>query len=312
MGGSNWAYMFGAVCAMMSCSDSGNDRLSRVLREDLATVEIPFDFERNQIVLTVSMNEKGPFYMFLDTGGNPSAVDLAAARSAGIPLDTTAVGEAEGVGGEVIHIYAAQITNLRLDEKEMGDVDAVALNLGHISGRLGRPVHGILGYSFLKERIVQIDYRNRIIRIIEDKPREPKTGSLRVTVPLQFRKGSTIPLLEEMSVNGQQLKVTLDTGSSLALELFPWAVEKIGLQQQMEEAVASSVVGARGEASVAEGRVESVTLGSIDLGEQPVAFSEKEKGDEEREGGNIGNGLLKHFLLTLDYKNKEVHFEQAY
>ncbi|MDH3456263.1 MAG: retropepsin-like domain-containing protein [Gemmatimonadota bacterium] len=305
----HYPVIFCALCTIFACGTPGNQTPAEEPLEESGSREIPFDFERNQIILTVSMNDEGPFYMFLDTGGNPSAVDLTAAREAGIPLDTTAAGEAEGVGGEPIPIYAAQITTLRLGETVVGDVDAVALSLNHISARLGRPLHGVLGYSLLKDRIVQIDYRNRRIRIFADQPPEPQEGSQRVSFPLQFRAGSTIPLLEDFYVNGQQLRVTLDTGSSLALELFPWAIEQLGLEQQWEQATASSVVGARGEAAVREGRVESVRIGSIELGEQPVVFAEKERDDSEREGGNLGNALLKHFLLTLDYKNGEVQLE---
>jgi len=84
----------------------------------------------------------------------------------------------------------------------------------------------------------------------------------------------------------------LDTGSSLALELYPWAVGQLGLEQQKEEAMASSVVGARGEAA-----------------KLPVVFAEKERDDREREGGNIGNALLRHFLLTLDCRYGEIRLE---
>lgn len=39
-------------------------------------VEIPFDFYRNEIILQVKVNGKGPFNMMLDTGTDPSAVIL--------------------------------------------------------------------------------------------------------------------------------------------------------------------------------------------------------------------------------------------
>lgn len=48
-----------------------------------------FELERNQIVLPVWIDGKGPFYVLLDTAGSPSAVDLATALDLGFPVDTT-------------------------------------------------------------------------------------------------------------------------------------------------------------------------------------------------------------------------------
>jgi hypothetical protein len=49
-------------------------------------VEIPFDFVRNEIILQVKVDGKGPFNMMLDTGTDPSAVDLATAKELGLEL----------------------------------------------------------------------------------------------------------------------------------------------------------------------------------------------------------------------------------
>ncbi len=43
-------------------------------------------------------------------------------------------------------------------------VDALAMDLSKLSSALGRPIGGVLGYSFFKTRIVQIDYPNRKVR----------------------------------------------------------------------------------------------------------------------------------------------------
>src|SRR6185369_12357626 len=49
-------------------------------------VEIPFDFYRNEIILQVKVNGKGPFNMMLDTGTDPSVIDLATAKDIGLKL----------------------------------------------------------------------------------------------------------------------------------------------------------------------------------------------------------------------------------
>jgi len=46
-------------------------------------VEVPFEFVRNEIIVQVKVDGKGPFNMMLDTGTDPSAVDLATAKEWG-------------------------------------------------------------------------------------------------------------------------------------------------------------------------------------------------------------------------------------
>jgi hypothetical protein len=53
-------------------------------------------------------------------------------------------------------------------------------------------------------------------------------------------------------------------------------------------------------------------LKSIDLGAIEVAYVEKGYGEREpleRRGGNLGNGVLQDFVLTLDYINSVVVLE---
>ena len=53
-------------------------------------IEIPFEFSHNQIIISVKVDGKGPFSMLLDTGTDPSAIDITAAREIGLKLGSTA------------------------------------------------------------------------------------------------------------------------------------------------------------------------------------------------------------------------------
>ena len=59
-------------------------------------IEVPFDFDRIEIILQVKANGRGPFNMMLDTGTDPSAIDLATAKELGLKLDP--IGR-QGAGG---------------------------------------------------------------------------------------------------------------------------------------------------------------------------------------------------------------------
>src|SRR5262249_23492627 len=132
-------------------------------------VEVPFDFYRNEIIVQVKVNGKGPFNMMLDTGTDPSAVDLTTAKDLGLKLH--ALGKpASGGGTEVNLTYSTVLPLVEVGSFTVKDVETVALDLSKVSERLGKRLHGVLGHSVLNGRIVQIDYPNRVVRFYSQPP----------------------------------------------------------------------------------------------------------------------------------------------
>jgi len=65
---------------------------------------------------------------------------------------------------------------------------------------------------------------------------------------MQFRSKSVLPVIEECYVNGMRMAVTLDTGSSLGLVLFPRAIERLGLSELARTGIPMEAAGYLGEA----------------------------------------------------------------
>ena len=72
------------------------------VRTKAPVIEIPFDFYRNEIVVQVKVNGKGPFSMMVDTGTDPSAIDLVTARELGLKLDP--IGKQASGGGTSVNL----------------------------------------------------------------------------------------------------------------------------------------------------------------------------------------------------------------
>jgi hypothetical protein len=181
---------------------------------------------------------------------------------------------------------------------------------------LGRPLHGVLGYNFLASQVTRIDYFRRRIRFSTEWPfpssAPPPDTSKRISFPMQFRSGSILPVLEDCFVNGTKIAVTLDTGSSLGLILFPKAVRLLGLEELARTGIPMEAAGYQGAARLTKGWVRSMMLKSIDLGAMEVAYVRGGYGENEdvqRRGGNIGNATLQDFILTLDYRDGVVVLE---
>ncbi len=266
---------------------------------------VPFKLVKSVIVLTTTLGDTPDLHFLIDTGGDPSAVDLSVAQRLGLPLDTTVWGEAAGVGGGRAKIYPAQITRLRLGTLDIPEIEALAIDLSGISRRLGLQVAGILGFSFLQDRIIEIDFPGRRLRLLSEAPAFPRDA---LRVPLTTTEDDRTPFLERVVyVNGRSLPVSLDTGSSLTLEIFPNARKVLGPALWEAEAKAGSVLGARGEAAVRQVKVDSIAIGQWKLETRDVTLSDR-SADNTPRMGNLGSGSLSSFVLTLDYRNGEIVF----
>lgn len=278
-------------------------------------LEVPFDFLHNQIVLRATINGQGPYNVVLDSGTHATTIDVGLARRLRLPLGT-AKSEGRGAGNGRVFGQQTVCEELRVGDLAARRLAAVALDLSKVSRTMGRPLHGVLGFSFLASRIVQIDYFRRRIRFYAESPfspspRPPNTPR-RVVFPMRFLANSVLPVLEDCYVNGTRIPVTLDTGSSLGLILFPSAIQRLGLEELAREGLPVHAAGYRGEAHLTKGWVRSVLLQTIDLGAIEVAYVEKGYGEREGpdgRGGNLGNAVLQDFVLTLDYPNRLVVLE---
>src|SRR5262249_39339112 len=160
----------GVLFIIAACTRS-NAQASR----DISFVEVPFDFYRNEIILQVKVNETATIDMLLDTGTNPSAIDLTTARGMGLKLDP--VGRRVSGGGSGANLaYAAKLPLLRIGDLMAKNISALAIDLSEVSRHLGKPVQGILGHSFLNGRIMQIDYPKQAVRFYSASP-YPKTAN---------------------------------------------------------------------------------------------------------------------------------------
>jgi hypothetical protein len=116
--------------------------------------------------------------------------------------------------------------------------------------------------------------------------------------PMQFRANSILPVIEECYVNGTKITVTLDTGSSLGLILFPQAVRYLGLEELARDGIPLNAAGYRGRARLMKGWVRSVKLKTYALGAVEVAYVESGYGDNEDLGRRGGATWAMPFCRT--------------
>ena len=281
------------------------------VRGQQPVVEVPFEFLRNEIIVQVKVNGKGPFNMMLDTGTDPSAVDLATAKDLGLKL-SSAGGPVSGGGTDRNLAYETRFPLVEVGALTAKNVRALAIDLSKVGERLGKPLHGVLGHSLLNGRIVQFDYPNHVVRFYSQSPlpkaaREANTSKRTM---LSFRYDDNV-LIDDVYVNGKKMVGNLDTGSSGSFNLTPAAISYLGLEEEVSRARVSTSVGYNNVSENREGKVSNVTIGGISVDAPSVIFFGKGTGrDKEPWGVNIGNVFLKDFLVTIDYRSKLVTLER--
>ncbi len=246
--------------------------------------------------------------MMLDTGTDPSAIDINTAKDIGLKLHP--LGKPGRGGGTDVNLTSyTEMSLVEVAGFTVKNVETLALDLSKVSERLGKPLHGVLGHSVLNGRIVQIDYPNRVVRLYSQ-PLFSKGANTPKRSVLSFRYDDNV-LLDGVFVNGKKMVANLDTGSNGTFNLTPAAVGYLGLEEQFNQGPVSTDVGFNGVSQNRQGKVNNVTVGAISVDAPAVIFFAKGAGRDKKPWGiNIGNVFLKDFVLTIDYRNKLVTLEQ--
>lgn len=276
------------------------------------TAEVPFEFVRNQIIVQVKIAGKGPFNMLFDTDTDPSAIDLATARELGLKMGSKG-SQGTGGGTEINLVYPTSIPGVELGSVTAKEVNAAAINLTKLSGKLGRPIHGVLGYSFFKNRIFQIDYAALKIRFYAATPypgiqNSPNTAN-RTVAPFRYENDV---IIESVFVNGQKVRATLDTGGSNTFDVTPEGITMLGLEEEARNAKAEISAGYNGEFESRKGTLKSVRIGGLSVDSTQVSFWSADTGhDNKKYQLTVGNGFFKNYLVTFDFRAKLVVFEKV-
>ncbi len=76
-------------------------------------IEIPFEFIHESIVVQATINGRGPFWMLLDSGADPSIVELGTAKSVDLKIAAKGQqGSGGGAGGNLAYETSLQLLQL--------------------------------------------------------------------------------------------------------------------------------------------------------------------------------------------------------
>lgn len=248
----------------------------------VANAEIPFQFRDGFIWITVSVGDADrPLHFLLDSGAEVSVVDSTKARHLGLkrgrPVAVAGVGiTTRGYWPQTLEAQAGGVSL---------PANYLMLDLGRLSQACTNGVvDGIIGEDFFHDRIVEIDFRQEVVRLL---PAPPNAAGAQV-LPLKVRRCG---LLVPVQVNNAAARwVRLDTGCASALR---WVAARVS-----PERFTSRVAVALAPVAVAVTET-TVTVGSVRFDSVPTDVQPQEVFPGEQ--GLLGNGILNRFgTVTID------------
>ncbi len=270
-------------------------------------VVVPFELRGDLIVVTVDVNGQ-PAALILDTGtGIGLALDSAFAQRAHFHSSwhsAQANGRTVPLGTvHSVHVGSAPLSN----------VGVVVVDIGTLQTRVGRDVHGTIGYDLFERYVVTIDYEARTITLSE--PRTFTYAGSGTVVPVGLEHHT--PVVEASIVTRTRgvvpVRLDLDLGSSgYAVRL---SQRTVAAYQLLHDTVTVHGPFGGGAGAATEGellRMPSLKLGPLIINWPSTALAVEMDGSFGATAvtdGTIGEPILRRMRLTFDYSRSRVIME---
>jgi predicted aspartyl protease len=254
------------------------------------------------ILVPANVNDRGPYEFILDTGAGTSLLSPRLAERLGI----AASGSRQGIGAAgKVSVSLATADSLAMGGARRAPMPiAITAEVDRISAAVGQPIDGGLGYDFLKAFRVTIDYRKRLVRLVQGAYETAGSASLLRTEVAFKLAGPVKPLvLVPAFVNGQGPHTfVVDTGAS-ATVISPRLADALRIASTVPE----TMTGAGGVMQATVGRATSHAGGGAGLEDLSVVIADFLDDLGRAVGttldGIVGYNFLRNFRVTLDYPN---------
>ncbi len=254
------------------------------------------------ILVPVEINGQGPFDFILDTGAGTSLLSTELGKKLGVKI----LGSKEGQSaGGAVSVSLAKVDSIAVGSARLDEVDVGLVDLSHIGNVVGAKIDGDLGYNFLKNYRITIDYQKCELRL-EDPRLFDRIGrpSGITEVPMRLANPAKPLILIDVRACGKgPFQFVIDTGTSTTAITHEMA-KKLGVK--------GSPIGpgttAGASVEVLAGVLPSFQLGDARVDDLPVVVADFFTALSTILGvkldGIVGYNFLSKFKVALDYPNE--------
>jgi predicted aspartyl protease len=271
--------------------------------DGVTSAVLPAEFDRH-VYVRVTIAGRGLDFV-LDTGASGIVLDTRIARELGLPLHAE---HSNVIAGRTTYARAV-VPRMQTGPLEMRDVAVAVVPLGWREAGHIR-VAGLLGFDFLAQLGVTIDYENRRVTVVPSSayapPHDPSTSAL------DARLGRGIPLVSASLDGAYAERVGIDTGGIGAFLLFDYFTRRNPAPLPDVDALVGggaepSLAGVGGGFAASPALVGTFEVGGFRFRNVRGYRVMSEQSFSQDSDGVIGEGLLRYFTLGLDYANERVY-----
>lgn len=307
-------YIFIFIWSFLPYKMSGQTKTSDILGDN-KNIAVPFQYVQGFIIVDVLVNYIFPMKFIVDTGAEHTIIlDRTFADILQIPLDK----EIKVVGSDVSREILAWVVRgipFQFMEGRKTNHDFIILNedvmdLGSITGI---KIDGILGSEFLKNFIVEINFKKSVLFLYAPQKNIKKWDKYQsLPMIIHSNKPYLNSLVNVKGEDSKELLFLLDTGASLSLlvhtetdslHLFPKHIIKGVLGR-----------GLGGDVLGYTGKISQFVMGKDTFDNVVCSFQAIDSFYQAEEtiirDGIIGNYILDHFHLVFHFPENKLLFKR--
>lgn len=248
--------------------------------------------------------------MGIDTGNVDSVLDTPFAEAAGLkPTAALPAGAPSGM-------YRTVIPSIRVGNVTLTNVGTLAMSLSDMISQNQMPhVDGTLSYTAFKDRILQIDFVARKVRI-SDVLTSPAgcTGACDKISLIKFGKeGPPIVVADGFEINGKKMTAQIDTMYSGSLLVYTASIDKLQLAESAKTTKSRDFPFTDGGVKMKEATAQKESFHGVILsGPAPLVYFPTPD-VHEPDGlfdATVGLELLYKVALTLNFHDMTVSVEK--
>ena len=276
---------------------------------------IPFKFINNLIFIPIKVN--GVELNFLLDSGVEETILFSMEEKKEISFSNIEKISLRGLGSEE-SIEGLKSTNNILEikgAKSINHIVYIVLDQSfNLSSHVGIPVNGIIGYHFLKNNLVEINYERKRVSVYRDMPKSRKRIEKKynkIAISIENLK----PYIESsVDINSVEIpvKLLIDIGNSDAIWLFENAEKKIKVPAKNFEDYLGK--GFSGDVEGKRAFITKFTLSKFEFYNPIIAFPDSTSIQNvtfvPNRSGSVGSEILRRFSIVFDYPNQRVFLKK--
>ncbi|HTW33216.1 MAG TPA: aspartyl protease family protein [Rhizomicrobium sp.] len=264
---------------------------------------VPFRLLNNHIYADVSVNGSAPMTFIFDTGGHTI---LTPETTKALDIKAQGAVTASGGGDALAQSGETTLHTITVGGVTLKNQAASVLTFSP-KGVEGVNEQGMLGYELFARFVTRIDYGDHTLTFIDKKHFDPAGAGTAVPIRLYHQFPEVLG-----SYDGIPARFGIDTGSRMTLMLTaPFAREHHLLDDAAQTTLAVIGWGVGGPSRGYVFHGGTLKLGDVTI-DHPLTSISTDKGGAGASPAfpnNVGGGVLKRFVVTLDYDHLTMYLK---